>query len=102
MLLWYLIIAWFVLVGSLSILIGIRGWRTFKTAKAVQAEIDHFQQTAAIDEVPRKLEELRVKMEALHEALERLNTSTAGLRVLWWALEPLRRYIQFVRGMSVK
>jgi Trk-type K+ transport system membrane component len=101
-LLWYLIIAWFVLVGSLSIWIGIRAWRTFQTAKAVQSEIERFQRTAAIDEVPRKLEELRVKTELLNDALDRLNTSTAGLRVLWWALEPLRRYIQFVRGLPTK
>ena len=61
MLLWYLIIVWVVVVGSLTVWIGIRGWRTFQTAKTVQAEIDRFQSTAQIDEVPRKLEELRVK-----------------------------------------
>ena len=102
MLLWYLIIAWIAVVGSLSVWIGIRGWRTFQTAQAVQAEIERFQATAPIDEVPRKLEELLVKLDTLNEALERLNTSTAGLRVLWWALEPLRRYIQFVRGLPTR
>jgi type VI protein secretion system component VasK len=101
-LLWYLIIAWVVLVGSLSIWIGIRSWRTFQTAKAVQVEIERFQSHTAITEVPRKLEELRVKLDRLNETLERLNRSTAGLRVLWWALKPLRQYIQFVRGLQTK
>ena len=102
MLLWYLIIVWVVVVGSLTVWIGFRGWRTFQTAKTVQAEIDRFQSTARIDEVPRKLEELRVKIDLLNESLERLNTSTAGLRVLWNALGPLRHYIQIVRGLTTK
>ena len=38
----------------------------------------------------------------LNESLERLNTSTAGLRVLWNALGPLRHYIQIVRGLTTK
>ena len=88
------IIAWLVVVGATSTVVGLRGFRTFKRGRTVQREIDtHVRalEEGGIATLHRKTEELNGKTAEMQAALDRLSRS----------LERLRRLLDaFARGRS--
>jgi uncharacterized coiled-coil protein SlyX len=88
------IIAWLVIVGGTSVVVGIRGGRTFTRARSVQRDVDtrvRALEEGGIATLLRKTEELNGKTAEMQAALDRLNRS----------LERLRRLLDaFTRGRS--
>jgi site-specific recombinase len=100
-----LVIAWLVIVGGTSAVVGVRGGRTFTRARRVQGDVE--QRIRAMEEggiatLLRKTEELNGKTAEMQAALERLNRSLGRLRRLLDAFSRgrswVRTLIRMVRG----
>lgn len=88
------LIAWLVVVGAPSTVVGVRGFRTFKRARTVQQAVEErvrALEQGGIATLLRKTEELSGKTAEMQAALDRLNRS----------LDRLRRLLDaFTRGRS--
>ena len=99
------IIAWLVVVGATSTVVGLQGFRTFKRGRTVQREIDtHVRalEEGGIATLLRKTEELNGKTAEMQAALDRLNRSLERLRRLFDAFARgrswVRALVRVVRG----
>jgi biopolymer transport protein ExbB/TolQ len=100
-----LVIAWLVIVGATSTVVGIRGARTFKRVRTTQSSIE--EQVRALEEgglasLLTKTEQLAGKTAEMQAALERLQKSLDRLRRLLHAFTRgrswVRTLIRVVRG----
>jgi hypothetical protein len=99
------VIAWLVIVGGTSVVVGVRGRRTFKRARRVQGEVEgriRVVEEGGIATLLRKTEELNGKTAEMQAALDRLNRSLARLRRLLDAFSRgrswVRTLVRVVRG----
>jgi hypothetical protein len=100
-----LVIAWLVIVGATSTVVGIRGARTYKRVRTTQMSIE--EQVRALEEgglasLLTKAEQLAGKTAEMQAALERLEKSLGRLRRLLDAFTRgrlwVRALIRVVRG----
>ena len=100
-----LIIAWLVIVGATSTVVGIRGARTYKRARTVQRSIE--ERIRALEEgglasLLTKTEQLAGKTAEMQASLERLQASLDRLRRLFDAFSRgrswVRTLVRVVRG----
>jgi site-specific recombinase len=98
-------IAWLIIVGAASTVVGIRGARTFKRARTTQRSID--EQIRALESgglatLATKTEQLAGKTAEMQAALERLEKSLGRLRRLLDAFTRgrswVRSLVRVVRG----
>jgi uncharacterized coiled-coil protein SlyX len=99
------IIAWLVVVGGTSTVVGVRGFRTFRRARTTQHEVDtrvRALEEGGIATLHRKTEELNGKTAEMQAALDRLNRSLERLRRLLDAFSRgrswVRALVRVVRG----
>ena len=99
------IIAWLVIVGGTSVVVGVQGVRTFKRARVAQREIE--ERVRAMEEgglasLLTKTEQLTGKTAEMQAALDRLNRSLGRLRRLLDAFTRGRSWVgalvRVVRG----
>ena len=99
------IIAWLVVVGGTSVVVGVQGFRTFKRARVAQVEIE--SRVRALEEgglatLLAKTEELAGRTADMQAALDRLTRSLARLRRLLDAFTRgrswVRALVRVVRG----
>jgi site-specific recombinase len=93
------VIAWLVIVSGTSVVVGVRGGRTFKRARRVQLDVD--QRVRALEEggiatLLRKTEELNGKTAEMQAALDRLNRSLERLRRLLDGFTRARSWVRSV------
>ncbi|HXD69136.1 MAG TPA: hypothetical protein VN615_04700 [Gaiellales bacterium] len=98
------IIIWAVAVGGCFIYAAVCGLRTFRRVRAAQATLDGrlaALQAEGVGQLEERTAELNEKVIAMQAALERLEHSLAGLRVLTGsvstvtsALLVLRRFVR--------
>ena len=100
-----LVIAWLVIVGATSTVVGIRGARTFKRVRTAQTSIE--KQVTSLEEgglatLLAKTEQLNGKTAEMQAALERLQKSLDRLKRLFSAFTRgrswVRTLIRVVRG----
>jgi hypothetical protein len=100
-----LVIAWLLIVGATSTVVGIRGARTYKRVRTTQMSIE--EQVRSLEEgglasLLTKAEQLAGKTAAMQAALERLEKSLGRLRRLLDAFTRgrlwVRALIRVVRG----
>jgi site-specific recombinase len=98
-------IAWLIIVGATSTVVGIRGARTFKRARTTQRSIE--EQIRALESgglatLATKTEQLAGKTAEMQAALERLEKSLGRLRRLLDAFTRgrswVRALVRVVRG----
>jgi hypothetical protein len=103
MLLW-LTIAWFVVVGGITALIGARGYSTYRRARTASGEL--LEQVARLETgglatLASSTARLQEQMVVLQGTMEHLGRALAGLRVLLaaWsgAAGPLRWLMRLAR-----
>ena len=99
------VIAWLVIVGATSTVVGIRGARTYKRVRTAQTSIE--KQVRSLEEgglasLLTKTEQLAGKTAEMQAALERLEKSLGRLRRLFHAFARGRSWvstlIRMVRG----
>ena len=99
------VIAWLVIVGATSTVVGIRGARTYKRVRTAQTSIE--KQVRSLEEgglasLRAKTEQLNGKTAEMQAALERLEKSLGRLRRLLHAFARgrswVRTLIRVVRG----
>ena len=79
------IIAWLVIVGGTSVVVGVQGFRTFKRARVAQVEIEgrvRALEEGGIASLLAKTEQLAGKTAEMQAALDRLTCSLGRLRRL--------------------
>ncbi len=79
------IIAWLVIVGGTSVVVGVQGARTFKRARVAQREVEsrvRALEEGGIASLLAKTEELAGKTAEMQAALDRLTRSLGRLRRL--------------------
>jgi peptidoglycan hydrolase CwlO-like protein len=100
-----LVIAWLVIVGATSTVVGIRGARTYKRVRTAQTSIE--KQVRSLEEgglatLLAKTEQLNGKTAEMQAALERLQKSLDRLKRLFSAFKRgqswVRTLIRVVRG----
>ena len=98
-------IAWLLVVGATSAVVGVRGFRTYKRARVVQVDIEG--RVRALEEgglatLLAKTEELAGRTADMQAALDRLSRSLARLRRLLDAFTRgrswVRALVRVVRG----
>jgi hypothetical protein len=102
--LWWLVVAWVVVVGSFAVWIGIRGAGTARhvsrTQRALEPQIAQLQGVGLADLATRQAE-LQEGIARLQTAVENLNRSLERLRLMidTWnqAVRPVRMAIRFFR-----
>jgi hypothetical protein len=102
--LWWLVVAWLLVVGSLSVWIGIRGAGTARhvsrTQRALEPQIAQLQ-GVGLAELASRQAELQDRVARLQTAVESLNRSLERLRLLidTWnqSVRPVRMAIRFFR-----
>ena len=99
------IIAWIIVVGATSTVVGIQGTRTFKRARSAQRTVE--ERVRALEEgglatLLSKTEQLAGRTAEMQAALERLNRSLGRLRRLLDAFTRGRSWVgalvRVVRG----
>jgi hypothetical protein len=100
-----LVIAWLVIVGATSTVVGIRGARTYKRVRTTQMSIEEQVRTleeGGLASLLTKAEQLAGKTAEMQAALERLEKSLGRLRRLLDAFTRgrlwVRALIRVVRG----
>ncbi|HSD00920.1 MAG TPA: hypothetical protein VLB81_01015 [Gaiellales bacterium] len=93
------IIAWLVIVGGTSVVVGVRGARTFKRGRSAQTQVE--ERVRALEEggiatLLRKTEELNGKTAEMQAALDRLNRSLERLRRLLDGFTRARSWVRSV------
>jgi uncharacterized membrane protein len=96
------IIAWLVIVGGTSVVVGVHGFRTFKRVRRTQVEIE--SRVRALEEggvasLLAKTEELAGKTAEMQAALERLTRSLGRLRRLFDAFTRGRSWVRALVGV---
>jgi hypothetical protein len=102
--LWWLVVAWLVVVGGFAVWIGIRSAGTARhvasTQRLLEPQIAHLQ-GVGLAELATRQAELQDRVARLQTAVENLNHSLERLRLLidTWnqAVRPLRMAIRFFR-----
>ncbi|HEU0193367.1 MAG TPA: hypothetical protein VFQ71_04165 [Gaiellales bacterium] len=102
--LWWLVVAWVVVVGGFTIWIGIRSARTARhvagTQRLLEPQIAHLQ-GVSLAELATRQAELQQRIARLQTTVENLNRSLERLRLLidTWnqSVRPLRVAMRFFR-----
>jgi hypothetical protein len=92
-------IAWLVIVGGTTVVVGVQGFRTFKRARVAQVEIEtrvRALEQGGIATLLAKTEELTGKTVEMQAALDRLSRSLGRLRRL---LDAFTRGRSWVRAL---
>jgi hypothetical protein len=94
-----LIIAWLVIVGGTSAVVGVRGFRTFRRVRAAQNDLEgrvRALEEGGLASLLAKTEQLAGKTAEMQAALDRLSGSLARLRRL---LDAFTRGRSWVRAL---
>ncbi|HYX84054.1 MAG TPA: hypothetical protein VE777_03705 [Gaiellales bacterium] len=99
------IVAWLVVVGATSAVVGARAVRTFGRVRAAQRTVEEriaALQAQGLTSLQAKAEELSGKTAEMQAAIDRLNRSLEGLRRLLAAFSRgrswVRALLRIVRG----
>lgn len=102
--LWVVVIVWLLVIGAVSVWLGLRAAETFRRMRVAQVELNAqvvALQAGGLPKLARRTAELQRQIAELERAFNRLNRALEGLRILLaaWsgATAPARALLRFIR-----